>query len=119
MDSNCLSTRYALALHRVKDAERSQDPSEQLTWAGNEMASIIRDGDSSSIEAPLAWTGLSLVHKIQHEITAAFANRKTDMMDVEERAVYSLKQVCCNSISLVEKLAAKVLDLDYVFLNVI
>ncbi|KAK4779317.1 hypothetical protein SAY86_006845 [Trapa natans] len=92
LDSNCLSTRYAVALHRVKDAERSQDPTEQLNWAGNEMASIIRDGDYSSIEVPLAWTGLALVHKIQHEITAAFANKQTDTMDLEERANYSLKQ---------------------------
>ncbi|PKI66627.1 probable UDP-N-acetylglucosamine--peptide N-acetylglucosaminyltransferase SPINDLY isoform X2 [Punica granatum] len=92
LDSNCLSTRYAVALHRVKDAERSQDPSDQFLWARNEMVSIIRDGDTSSIEVSLAWSGLALVHKIQHEITAAFANRQSDIIDVEEQAIYSLKQ---------------------------
>lgn len=113
--------RYAVALNRVKDAERSQDPSEQqLTWAKNEMASIIRDGDSSSIEVPLAWTGLALVHKIQHEINAAYANRHTDTMDLEEQAaICSLKRVCLNSISFLEKLAANFFDLDCAVLNMI
>ena len=88
-----MSTRYAVAIHRIKDAERSQDPSEQLSWAGNEMASIIRDGDSSLVELPIAWTGLAMVHKAQHEIASAFEARQHDLMEVEEHAVSSLKQV--------------------------
>ncbi|PON45656.1 N-terminal acetyltransferase A, auxiliary subunit [Parasponia andersonii] len=92
LEPNCMSTRYAVAIHRIKDAERSQDPSEQLSWAGNEMASIIRDGDSALIEFPIAWAGLAMVHKAQHEIAAAFETEQNVLMEVEERAIYSLKQ---------------------------
>ena len=88
-----MSARYAVAIHRVKDAERSQDPSEQLSWAGNEMASILRDGDSTQVEFPIAWAGLAMVHKAQHEIAAAFETEQNVLAEVEERAIYSLKQV--------------------------
>lgn len=88
-----MSTRYAVAVHRIKVAERSQDPSEQLSWAGNEMASILREGDSVPIELPIAWAGLGMVHKAQHEIAAAFETEKDELTDVEECALYSLKQV--------------------------
>ncbi|CAL1405287.1 unnamed protein product [Linum trigynum] len=92
LDPNCMSTRYAAAVHRVKDAERSQDPSEQLSWAGNEMASVLREGDSVSIELPIAWAGLAMVHKAQHEITSSFQTEQHELVEVEERAFYSLKQ---------------------------
>lgn len=88
-----MSTRYAVAIHRIKDAERSQDPSEQLSWAGNEMASIIRDGDPVLLDLPVAWAGLAMVHKAQHEITAAFETKQTELLEVEDRAVNILKQV--------------------------
>ncbi|KAL6174976.1 hypothetical protein ACLB2K_051620 [Fragaria x ananassa] len=92
LELNCMSTRYAVAIHRTKDAERYQDPSEQLSWAGNEMASVIRDGDSVSVELPIAWAGLAMVHKAQHEISAAFDSEQDSLTEVEEHADYSLKQ---------------------------
>ncbi|WCJ36188.1 tetratricopeptide repeat (TPR)-containing protein [Euphorbia peplus] len=92
LEPNCMSTRYAVAVHRIKDAERSQDPSEQLSWAGNEMASILREGETVPIELPIAWAGLAMVHKAQHEIAAAFQAEHNELTDVEERALYSLKQ---------------------------
>ncbi|KAK1357901.1 putative UDP-N-acetylglucosamine--peptide N-acetylglucosaminyltransferase SPINDLY [Heracleum sosnowskyi] len=92
LESNCLATRYAVAVHRIRDAERSQNPNEQLSWAGNEMASILREGDSLSIEAPVAWAGLAMVHKAQHEIAAGFDIEQHELVEVEERALYSLKQ---------------------------
>ncbi|KAG2676067.1 hypothetical protein I3843_12G033900 [Carya illinoinensis] len=92
LEPNCMSTRYAVAVHRIKDAERSQDRSEQLSWAGNEMASIIRDGDPVLLDLPVAWAGLAMVHKAQHEITAAFETKQAELLEVEERAVNSLKQ---------------------------
>jgi hypothetical protein len=88
-----MSTRYAVASHRVKEAERSQDPSELLSCAGNEMVSIIRDGDSSLVELPIAWSGLAMVHKAQHEISAAYESEQHELAEIEERAVSSLKQV--------------------------
>ncbi|XP_009333902.1 probable UDP-N-acetylglucosamine--peptide N-acetylglucosaminyltransferase SPINDLY [Pyrus x bretschneideri] len=88
----CMSTRYAVAVHRIKDAERFQDPSDQISLAGNEMASIIRDGDSVSVELPIAWAGLAMVHKAQHEIASAFEAEQNTLMEVEEHADYSLKQ---------------------------
>lgn len=92
LELNCVSTRYAVAIHRTKDAEWYQDPSEQLSWAGNEMASVIRDGDSVSVELPIAWAGLAMVHKAQHEISAAFDTEQNALTEVEEHADYSLKQ---------------------------
>ncbi|PRQ17113.1 putative protein O-GlcNAc transferase [Rosa chinensis] len=91
LELNCMSTRYAVAIHRTKDAERHQDPHE-LYWAGNEMASVIRDGDSVSVELPIAWAGLAMVHKAQHEISAALATEQNALTEVEEHADYSLKQ---------------------------
>ncbi|KAF3436713.1 hypothetical protein FNV43_RR19460 [Rhamnella rubrinervis] len=91
LEPNCMSTRYAVAIQSIKD-ERSQDPSEQLSWAGNEMASIIRDGDHGLVELPIAWAGVAMVHKAQHEIAAAFETEHNVLQEVEERAVYSLKQ---------------------------
>ncbi|KAI9175052.1 hypothetical protein LWI28_026661 [Acer negundo] len=92
LEPNCMSTRYAVAVHRVKDSERSQELSEQLSWAGNEMASILREGDPVQIEPPIAWAGLAVAHKTQHEIAAAFETEQNELMEVEERALYSLKQ---------------------------
>ncbi|XP_048330512.2 uncharacterized protein LOC107418253 isoform X2 [Ziziphus jujuba] len=92
LEPNCMSTRYAVAVHRIKDAERSQDPSEQLSWAGNEMASVIRDGDPAQIELSTAWAGVAMAHKVQHEIAAAFETEQNMLLDIEDRAVHSLKQ---------------------------
>ncbi|KAK6920591.1 hypothetical protein RJ641_014269 [Dillenia turbinata] len=92
MEPACMSIRYAVAVHRMKDVERSQDPNEQLFWAGNEMASILREGDSSTIEPPIAWAGLAMVHKAQHEIAAAFDTKENELAEVEERAQHILKQ---------------------------
>lgn len=93
MDPNCLATRYAVGVHRIRDAERSQNPNEQLTWAGNEMASVLREGDSILIEPPIAWAGLALAHKAQHEIAAVFEIDPKELLEVKERAMNSLKQV--------------------------
>ncbi|XP_057460172.1 probable UDP-N-acetylglucosamine--peptide N-acetylglucosaminyltransferase SPINDLY isoform X1 [Actinidia eriantha] len=92
LEPNCLATRYAVAVHRIRDAERSQNPTEQLSWAGNEMASILREGDSVLIEAPIAWAGLAMVHKAQHEIAAGFKIEQNELVEAEDRAIYSLKQ---------------------------
>ncbi|KAH7867029.1 hypothetical protein Vadar_028035 [Vaccinium darrowii] len=92
LEPNCLATRYAVAVHRIRDSERSQNPAEQLSWAGNEMASILREGDSVFIEPPIAWAGLAMVHKAQHEIAAGFEIEQNDLVEAEERAIYSLKQ---------------------------
>ncbi|XP_010459963.1 PREDICTED: probable UDP-N-acetylglucosamine--peptide N-acetylglucosaminyltransferase SPINDLY [Camelina sativa] len=92
LDPNCMATRFAVAVQRIKDAERSQDASDQLSWAGNEMASVIREGESVPIDPPIAWAGLAMVHKAQHEIAAAFVADRNELTEMEERAVYSLKQ---------------------------
>ncbi|CAL5444498.1 unnamed protein product [Camellia sinensis] len=92
LEPSCLATRYAVAVHRIRDAERSQNPAEQLSWAGNEMASILREGDSGLIEPPIAWAGLAMVHKAQHEIAAGFEIEQNELIEAEERAIYSLKQ---------------------------
>ncbi|XP_070033567.1 uncharacterized protein [Nicotiana tomentosiformis] len=92
IEPNCLATRYAVGVHRIRDAERSQNPNEQLSWAGNEMASILREGDSTSIESPIAWAGLAMVHRAQHEIVAGFEIEHNELVEVKEHAIYSLKQ---------------------------
>ncbi|CAA0820941.1 tetratricopeptide repeat (TPR)-containing protein [Striga hermonthica] len=92
LDPNCLATRYAVGVHRIRDAERFQNPNEQLTWAGNEMASVLREGDSTSTEPSIVWSGLALAHKTQHEIAAVFEMDSNELLEVKERAMYSLKQ---------------------------
>ncbi|XP_047955640.1 probable UDP-N-acetylglucosamine--peptide N-acetylglucosaminyltransferase SPINDLY isoform X1 [Salvia hispanica] len=92
LDPNCLATRFAVGVHRIRDAERSQNPNEQLTWAGNEMASVIREGDPVHIEPPIAWAGLALVHKAQHEIASVFEIDPRELLEVKDRAMSSLKQ---------------------------
>ncbi|CAH2043713.1 unnamed protein product [Thlaspi arvense] len=92
LDPNCMATRFAVAVQRIKDAERSQDASDQLSWAGNEMASVIREGESVPIDPPIAWAGLAMAHKAHHEIASAFVTDRNELTEMEERAVYSLKQ---------------------------
>lgn len=92
LEPNCMSTRYAVAVSRIKDAERSQEPTEQLSWAGNEMASILREGDPVQIEPPIAWAGFAAVQKAHHEIAAAFVTEENELSEMQECAVYSLKQ---------------------------
>ncbi|KAJ0236415.1 hypothetical protein HA466_0257220 [Hirschfeldia incana] len=92
LDPNCMATRFAVAVQRIKDAERSQDASDQLSWAGNEMASVIREGESAPIDPPIAWAGLAMAHKAHHEIAAAFGTDRNELAEMEERAMYSLKQ---------------------------
>ncbi|CAO2840498.1 unnamed protein product [Amaranthus hypochondriacus] len=92
LEPNCMSTRYSIAIHRIKDAERSQNPTEQLSWAGNEMASIIREGDPSLVDSPITWAGLAMVHQAQHEIAASFESEQKELMEVEEHANSTLKQ---------------------------
>ncbi|KAK1271392.1 hypothetical protein QJS04_geneDACA004211 [Acorus gramineus] len=90
-EPNHMSTRYAIVLHRVKDAERSQDPA-KLSWAANEMESIVREGDPTMIDLSLAWAGMAMVHRAQHEIAASFETGQKDLMEAEERAIYTLNQ---------------------------
>ncbi|KAL9261965.1 UDP-N-acetylglucosamine--peptide N-acetylglucosaminyltransferase 110 kDa subunit-like protein [Drosera capensis] len=93
LDPSCMSTRYAAAIYRIKESERSQSPSEQLPWAGNEMASVLEDGDPLLIEMPIAWAGFAIVHKSHHEIASAFDTNQNELIEMQERAMYSLKQV--------------------------
>ncbi|KAF5180145.1 tetratricopeptide repeat (TPR)-containing protein [Thalictrum thalictroides] len=92
LEPSCMSTRYAVAVHRIKNAEISQDPTEQLSWAGSEMASILKEGETAMIEPYLGWAGLAMVHRAQHEITAAYETGQKDLTEVEERALHTLKQ---------------------------
>ena len=93
MEPNFIATRYAVAVNRIKDAKRFQDTGEQLSWAGNKMYSVIRDRDSVLIDLPMAWARLAMVHKAQHEISTAFESKQNELMDLEDRAINSLKQV--------------------------
>lgn len=92
LEPNRMSIRYAVAINRVKDAERSQDPTQQLSWAANEMASILREGDPAIVQPCIAWAGLAMVDKARHETAAAFEGGETDLKEVEERALYTLQQ---------------------------
>lgn len=92
LEPNCLPSRYAVAIHRIKVAERYQDPCEHLSWASYEMASVLREGDSTFIELPIAWAGFATVHKAKHEIAAAYGSELHDLMEVQEHALQSLKQ---------------------------
>ncbi|KAL0441149.1 UNVERIFIED_CONTAM: hypothetical protein Sradi_0053800 [Sesamum radiatum] len=58
----------------------------------NCLATRDKEGDSILIEPPIAWAGLAMVHKAQHEIAAVFDIDPTELLEVKERAMYSLKQ---------------------------
>lgn len=89
LEPNNMSIRYAIASHRIKDAVRSQGSREQLTWAANEMASILKEGDA---DLPVAWAGLAMAYKAQHEIAAAFYSEQTDLDEADELALCTLKR---------------------------
>ena len=88
-----MPARYAIAVHRIRDAVRSQCSDDQLLWAANEMATVLKEGDPSAVDAPIAWAGLAMAHRAQHEIAAAYDTEHINLNDAEERALYTLKQV--------------------------
>jgi hypothetical protein len=93
LEPNHMPARYAIAVHRIRDAVRSQCYADQLLWAANEMATVLKEGDPSAVDAPIAWAGLAMAHRAQHEIAAAYDAEHINLSDAEERALYTLKQV--------------------------
>ncbi|XP_062229063.1 uncharacterized protein LOC133926901 isoform X2 [Phragmites australis] len=92
LEPNHMPARYAIAVHRIRDAIRSQCCDDQLHWAANEMATVLKEGDPSAVDAPIAWAGLAMAHRAQHEIAAAYDAEHINLNDAEERALYTLKQ---------------------------
>ncbi|KAJ1286710.1 hypothetical protein BS78_03G372700 [Paspalum vaginatum] len=92
LEPNHMPARYAIAVHRIRDAVRSQCSDDQLLWAANEMATVLKEGDPSAVDAPIAWAGLAMAHRAQHEIAAAYDTEHISLNDAEERALYTLKQ---------------------------
>ncbi|PKA65703.1 T-complex protein 1 subunit epsilon [Apostasia shenzhenica] len=92
LEPNQMSARYAIACQRVIDAERFQECNDQISWAQNEMASILKEGDPAMIDLPITWAGFAMAHGVEHEITSAYKTTKKDLAEVEDRALYTLKQ---------------------------
>lgn len=92
LEPNRLSTRYAIAMHRVHDSQLSHDASEQLSWAANEMASILRESYSLTIQPVIAWAGLAMVNRAQHETVAAFEGDEVECRESKARAFHTLQQ---------------------------
>ncbi|XP_078432986.1 tetratricopeptide repeat (TPR)-containing protein isoform X2 [Wolffia australiana] len=93
LEPNIMSTRYAVALLRIKNIERSQDPSDQgLTWAVDEMTSILKEGEPTVIDLPIAWAGLAMAHQAHHEISMGFETEEAALEETRDRALSSLKQ---------------------------
>ncbi|KAG2602725.1 probable UDP-N-acetylglucosamine--peptide N-acetylglucosaminyltransferase SPINDLY isoform X1 [Panicum virgatum] len=92
LEPNHMPARYAIAVHRIRDAVRSQCSDDQLLWAATEMATVLKEGDPSAVDAPIAWAGLAMAHRAQHEIAAAYDTEHINLNDAEERALYTLKQ---------------------------
>jgi hypothetical protein len=42
LEPNHMPARYAIAVHRIRDAVRLQCPDDQLLWAANEMATVLK-----------------------------------------------------------------------------
>ncbi|XP_044342408.1 UDP-N-acetylglucosamine--peptide N-acetylglucosaminyltransferase 110 kDa subunit isoform X1 [Triticum aestivum] len=91
-EPNHMPARYAIAVHRIRDAVRLQCSDDQLIWAANEMATVLKEGDTSVVDLPVAWAGLAMAHRAQHEIAAAYDGEQTILNEAEERALYTLKQ---------------------------
>ncbi|KAK3162776.1 hypothetical protein QOZ80_1BG0093610 [Eleusine coracana subsp. coracana] len=92
LEPNHMPARYAIAVHRIRDAVRTQCSDDQLLWAANEMATVLKEGDPSAVDTPIAWAGLAMAHRAQHEIAAAYDAEHINLSDAEERALYTLKQ---------------------------
>ncbi|KAL6840012.1 hypothetical protein ACP4OV_029822 [Aristida adscensionis] len=92
LEPNHMPARYAIAVHRIRDAVRSQCSDDQLLWATNEMATVLKEGDPSAVDTPIAWAGLAMAHRAQHEIASAYDPEPINLNDAEERALYTLKQ---------------------------
>ncbi|KAK2648035.1 hypothetical protein Ddye_015524 [Dipteronia dyeriana] len=56
------------------------------------MVSVLREGDPIQIEPPIAWVGLAMAHKTEHEIASAFETEQNELMEAEKLALYNLKQ---------------------------
>ncbi|XP_078173752.1 tetratricopeptide repeat (TPR)-containing protein isoform X1 [Carex rostrata] len=92
LEPSQMAVRYAIATHRIREAERAQESTDQLIWAANEMATLIKEGDPALIDVPTAWSGFAMAHKVQHEIGSTYESKQMDIDDVEERALCTLKQ---------------------------
>ncbi|KAK3166266.1 hypothetical protein QOZ80_1AG0043590 [Eleusine coracana subsp. coracana] len=92
LEPNHMPARYAIAVHRIRDAVRTQCSDDQLLWSANEMATVLKEGDPSAVDTPIAWAGLAMAHRAQHEIAAAYDDEHINLSDAEERALYTLKQ---------------------------
>lgn len=92
LEPNHMPARYAIAVHRIRDAVRSQCSDDQLLWAANEMATVLKEGDPSAVDAPIAWAGLAMAHRAQHEIASVYDTEHISLNDAEERALFTLKQ---------------------------
>ncbi|KAI4965795.1 hypothetical protein ZWY2020_048178 [Hordeum vulgare] len=76
-EPNHMPARYAIAVHRIRDAVRY---------------SSSKEGDTSVVDLPVAWAGLAMAHRAQHEIAAAYDGEQAILIEAEERALYTLKQ---------------------------
>lgn len=91
-EPNHMPARYAIAVHRIRDAVRSQCSDDQLLWGANEMVTVLKEGDPSAVDAPIAWAGLAMAHRAQHEIAAAYDAEQINLIEAEDRALFALKQ---------------------------
>ncbi|KQK11097.1 probable UDP-N-acetylglucosamine--peptide N-acetylglucosaminyltransferase SPINDLY isoform X2 [Brachypodium distachyon] len=89
-EPNHMPARYAIAVHRIREAVRSQCSDDQLLWAANEMSTVVKEGDP--VDVPIAWAGLAMAHRAQHEIAAAYDVEQISLNEAEERTLYTLKQ---------------------------
>lgn len=87
-----LSTRYAVAMHRVRESLFSSAAAEQLSWAANEIVSVLRMGDTATIQPHIAWVGLAMVNRMQHEMISALEGDDTDLRETKVRAFHTLQQ---------------------------
>lgn len=90
LEPNHMPARYAIAVHRIRDAVRSQCSDDQLLWGANEMVTVLKEGDP--VDAPIAWAGLAMAHRAQHEIAAAYDAEQINLIEAEDRALFTLKQ---------------------------
>eukprot|EP00850_Spirogloea_muscicola_P020101 SM000207S06176 [mRNA] locus=s207:171931:175729:+ [translate_table: standard] len=89
LEPRSLAVRLVVARQRVRDAGRCEDPREQLGWAANEMASLLRE--KSSVPLRVAWAGLALVNRAQSEAAAAL-DEEDAVKEYEERVLHTLQQ---------------------------
>ncbi|CAD6342902.1 unnamed protein product [Miscanthus lutarioriparius] len=92
LEPNHMPARYAIAAHRIRDAVRSQCSNDQLLWAANEMATVLKKEILLQLMPQLHGLGWQWLIGHNMKLQPPTIPKNINLNDAEERAQYTLKQ---------------------------